>query len=528
MRFKGAISGFAVAFAVAALVISACGGGGEKATQAPTAAATATAKPPAAATATPVPAPAATPTPQGPQPKYGGVLKSIMLGPATSLDMTATRGGGWHITIPMFNYLVQNRLPFDQGYKSGLGPDLAVSWTLSDDSKVYTFKLADGVTWHDGKAFAASDVVFSFKRIASDPSIPTAPFRSTMANIATYEAPDTKTVKLTLKNPSASFLAGLTSIGNLIYPEQAVQSILDFKPIGTGPYKFVSFSQNDRSVLARNPNYFKKDKAGNQLPYLDGLELYAITDAAAKIAAVRTGRADMMDMVTSVTETDYQTIVKDNAGLIGYPLNNGWLYWTFKNAPPFDNVNVRKAFSLALDRQQWDLLSNGGGGDPYVLYMDTASRWKVPVDEVKTFPGYRQPKDADIAEAKRLLKEAGFTLTSINVIVGTYPNQATAAAGIIRQNLGIDTKIDVQDRVAFTQTRTNKNFQILYDSNSAAIDDPSSVFPAWYRSDGNQNSTGFGDATVDQWIDRLESTFDQAARLKLAQDIQKRLANELF
>jgi len=344
------------------------------------------------------------------------------------------------------------------------------------------------------------------------------------------EAVDDSTVRITTKTVSASFLARLGALGNFVYPQHGLQQLLDNKPIGGGPFRFVSYERDVRLLVERNPSYFKKDAQGRALPYLDRMEIFIIIDPPSRLAAFRTGRLDIMDNVTQVKESDFKNIKGSLPDLTGVALRTGWIYWLFRNKPPWSDVRVRKAFHLVMDRQEWNLINNEGQGDPYVLYTNTGGQWVVPPDEVATLPGYRQPKDADIAEAKRLLQEAGYDLKRVvPITIGTtYPNQAATGSGILRRSLGIDSTLIVREGVAFTQDQRAGNFEILYDSNSASVDDPSLTLPPWYRSNGNNNWTGFGDPELDKQLDALETTLDFKARLKIAQDVQRRITNELF
>ncbi len=439
---------------------------------------------------------------------------------------SARDGGGWAVTLPMMNYLVQN---YQGG--PGIGPDLAESWDISPDGKVYTFHLVKNAKWHDGKPVTSADVVFSINRIKSDPSIPAAPFRYVFAPVTSVEAPDPNTVKITLPAVSASFVALVGAIGNVVFPQHAIDSItsLNNKPVGSGPFKFGSLDRNSKAVLVRNADYFKKDAQGRAIPYLDSLEIYVIPNAASKIAAFRTSKVDLMDSVTQVGQADFEKIKADLGDVDSKPLRGGFLYWLFPNKAPWNDVRIRKAFSLGFDRQDWNKIMNEGQGEPYILLMNPGSKWVVPPTEVATFPGYRQPKDQDIAAAKQLLKDAGFDLTKTYPIkVTTYDNQAIAATSILLKTLGVQTEVKSQDRATFTNDQRGFNFEILYDSNAPSIDDPTTVFPGYYRTGGSTNFGHWSDPALDKMIDDQEATLDTAARLKIVQDIQKKVHTELY
>ena len=484
-----------------------------------------------AATSTPAPtqAVAQTPTPQAATPKTGGTLRYVLFTAPPNFDIHTARALAAGVMLPLSNWLVQNTKPYYQGGGSGISPDLAERWEVSPEGKVYTFSLVKNAKWHDGKPVTAKDVVFTYNRIGSDQTLVAAPTRATFNVVDKMEAVDDYTVRITLKRVSASFLALLGDHENVIYPQHAVDQMLAFKPVGSGPFKLTAYQKDVKVTEERNTDYFKKDPQGRALPYLDRLEGYVIVDDSAKTAAFRAGQVDIMDPIIRITESKYQEIKSSMPDIVGTPLYNGWLFWGFRNKPPFDDVRVRKALSLAMDRQDWNKITNEGQGDPYILYQNSGGQWTVPREQVSTWPGYRQPKDADIAEAKRLLQEANFDFSKpINVEYGpTYPDQPIVAGDILRRNLGITTVFKRVDRGIFTQDQRAGNFDILYDGNSAGVDDPVSIFPTYYRSDGAGNYGKFSDAQLDQMIDRLESTMDPKGRLQLTQDIQKRIALDL-
>ncbi|MCC6705807.1 MAG: ABC transporter substrate-binding protein, partial [Thermomicrobiales bacterium] len=155
-------------------------------------------------------------------------------------------------------------------------PDLAESWENPDD-KTYRFTLREGVTYHDGTPVQASDVEFSFKRIAELETV----FSGRVANIATYNVIDERTIEITLNEVQADFIDGLILL-SIISP--AIAENVAQNPIGTGPFKFVEWSTNDHISLARNENYFEEG-----VPGVDALRFNVIPEAQAAIANLESG-----------------------------------------------------------------------------------------------------------------------------------------------------------------------------------------------------------------------------------------------
>ena len=187
----------------------------------------------------------------------------------------------------VYNTLVM----FDpHGFPNIIG-DLAKSWERSEDGKTWTFKLHEGVKFHDGTELTSADVKASWDRIYNPPEGVTSPRRSYFEMIDSIEAPDKNTVVFTLKYPAASFLAMIAQPANFIYAKADIDKAPDWhkkNANGTGPFKLKKYVRGSSLEVERNPNYFK---AG--LPYMDGVKYFMIKDLSASAKSVRSGRTDV-------------------------------------------------------------------------------------------------------------------------------------------------------------------------------------------------------------------------------------------
>jgi len=170
-------------------------------------------------------------------------------------------------------------------------PGLAESWTVSEDAKVYTFKLKPGVTWHDGKPFTSADVLFSIEMCKQTH----ARARANLVQLEKVEAPDDLTVVFTLKQPFGPFL-GIFEVGSLPMVPKHLYDGTDFKtnpynnaPVGTGPFMFKEWQKGSFVRLVKNPDYHVKGK-----PYIDEIYWQVIPDAAARSVAFETGKVDVL------------------------------------------------------------------------------------------------------------------------------------------------------------------------------------------------------------------------------------------
>src|SRR5471032_1528929 len=341
----------------------------------------------------------------GPAHAVGNVLRIAIGTSLNTLDPMMTTIGDEYIYDNLaFNGLTRIREDLV------LEPDLAASWTFSDDIKTWTFKLRTGVKFHDGSELVAEDVVAFFKRMLDKAS--NAPARSQYDMIEDVSAPDPATVVFKLNIPYGGFADILADRQVKITPRGAAATMAT-KPIGTGPFKFVSYTPGDRLVLTRNPDYFE------DAPKLEGVELRIIPEMNVKIAALQAGDIDVvwdlpLDQVKTLgTRADLRVDSVPTASWDAAIMNN--------TIPPFNDKRVRQAFHLAVDKKDVVELTLFGQG------AETIS----PIPQ--SHPFYAKdiaiPK-ADPVAAKKLLAEAG------------YPNGVKVAIVIpvgrpVRERLGV-------------------------------------------------------------------------------------------
>ncbi|MGE5703032.1 MAG: ABC transporter substrate-binding protein [Clostridia bacterium] len=287
-------------------------------------------------------------------------------------------------------------------------PGLAESWEVSPDGLTYTFKLRQGVKFHDGTDFNAEAVVWNFERWADKSH----PFHNKDGyvyyndmfggykgdkdhSIASVKAVDPYTVEFKLNRPVAPFLNNLGMYCFAISSPTAVQKFGDKyieNPVGTGPFKFVEWKRNDSITLEKNPDYWNKG-----LPKLDKLVFKVIPDNSARLTALNSGEIDMMD---GLNPDDAQS-VKDNKDLqifLRPGMNVGFLGFNMEKKP-FDNPKVREAIAYAINKPALIEAFFAGLGEPAVNPMPS-SVWGYN-DQIKD-------REFNLEKAKQLLAEAGF------------------------------------------------------------------------------------------------------------------------
>ena len=295
-------------------------------------------------------------------------------------------------------------------------PDLADSWTISDDGRVFTFDLADGVTFHDGSAFDASDVKFSFDRAMADDSVN--PTKAIFKSVETVEAVDPDTVRITLKEPDAFFLFNIAQgDASIVAPETAATNKTN--PVGTGPYRFGDWTRGSTLTLVKYADHRNAGSVG-----IERVVFRFIADPAAAVAALMAEEIDAFPGVPAPEvlpqfEADprFNVVVGTTEGEVILALNN--------SKPPFDDIRVRRAVSHALDREAIIEGAFYGYGEPIGSFFPP--HHKSHVDLTGRYPH-------DVEKAKSLLKEAGAEGLEVTLRTPHFP-YARRSAEIIQNQL---------------------------------------------------------------------------------------------
>jgi len=329
--------------------------------------------------------------------KMGGVLVFARSGDSVGLDPgRETDGESFYGSTPVYDNLVE----FVPG-ETAVRPALATSWSFSDDGLTVTFNLRKGVKFHDGTDFNADAVVYSFARQFKEnhPDYKNGPWKywgyMDMSSIVDdVIAVDDFTVQFKLKKKEAPFIANLAmDFASIVSPTAAEKYGEDLAthPVGTGPFKFVSWIKDDSIVYERNPDYWGGDV------YLDRLILKVIPDATARWLALKKGEVDVIDFPSPEDLEE----MKSTSGIkvVQQPgLNVGYLALNTEKKP-YDNVKVRQAMNYAIDRNE---IVAGVYGEAGAVAKNPIppTMWSYN-DDIKPYP-------YDPEMAKKLLAEAGY------------------------------------------------------------------------------------------------------------------------
>lgn len=397
------------------------------------------------------------------KPIYGGTLERGYYLPRT-FDAHQNAGYAPNATLPVFNQLVMFDINYKETVPETIIGDLAETWETSADGKDITFNLRKGVKWHDGVPFTANDVVYSLNKMADVN-------RSVISNwFPAYENTekiDEYTVKVHLKYPSASFMLMLAQGESQIqsYHLSSVDPQSAAFMVGTGPFILTEYLSGVHLKYKRNPDYWKKDKYGNQLPYLDGVNYYhTLWQPGMQMLIAK--RVDMVDFVQGANTSDDYEALKSGAPELLWQRRDKFIGQTFAinlKHKPLDDVRVRRAMGLVL--QEEDIIT-GFAGDPKFGISGSGilhPNWGLPKEEVASLMGWDKPYDERVAEAQRLMAEAGYPDGFELNMMATGPGGGTLVfADELHQNLKIDAKVTANLGTNELQTRIKNDDYDIY------------------------------------------------------------------
>jgi peptide/nickel transport system substrate-binding protein len=445
----------------------------------------------------------------------GGVLRVGMQTDPVGLDPHITNATS---TRNMLENVYDTLVMFDSSLQ--IVPGLAESWTASDDGLTWTFTLREGVTFHDGTPLIASDVKFSIERI-SDPDI-ASPRGDDFAVVESIDTPDDRTVVMHLTEPFSPLLSKLAASLNVIVSQAAVEEFGDLQEnvVGTGPFRFVEYLPQTRMVLEKNEDFWGTDADGNALPYLDGIEFVFYPDPTARTTAIQTGNADFVEYVPAA---DVEILRADpNVEVVGgLSANFRSIYLNVERAP-FDDVNVRRALSYAIDEQAVvDLALFGTGGVPATGTTIPASNYYGVSDSPYVGQDLEAAREALAASAYPDGFEFDLYVTS------TYDFLRTPAE-VIQANLaeiGVTTNIVAEDWSIYLPKALEGDFAATLLGESGQSDPDDFLFNVFYTDNGG-NLGNYSNAELDALLEQGRQVSDQEERREIYVEAQQIILDE--
>jgi peptide/nickel transport system substrate-binding protein len=454
-------------------------------------------------------------------PKKGGTLNFAVVAEPPNYDCHgSTTFALIHPVIPHYSLLVK----FDgKEYPKVVG-DLAESWTVSNDKLTYTFKIRSGVKFHDGSPLTSTDVKASYDRIINPPTGVVSIRQAYYADIASVDTPDPTTVVFKMKAPVAGVLEGLASPYNCIYSAAKLKQnprYPETEIMGSGAFTFVEHVKGSSWTGKRFDGYFQPGK-----PYLDGFKALFVKSPAV-VPGLIGGQFDAEFRGRNPSEkAQLLEQAKDKMAVFeGTWVNNLMIVFN-TTRKPFDDIRVRQALSLAIDRwggsealSRISILKYVGG------VMRPGYAMSLPEAELVKMPGFSKDIEKSRAEAKRLLKEAGqenlkFKLLNRNVSepytpAAVYSIDQWRRVGVAAEHEQLETKL-YQDRVAAG------DFDVAVEFQADFMDDPTAQFTKFLTKKASPSGySGHTDTKIDDMYVQQRRTADVAERTKIVRDMER-------
>lgn len=454
-------------------------------------------------------------------PKRGGTLNFSVVAEPPNYDCHgSTTFALVHPIAPHYSLLVK----FDGKDYPKVVPDLAESWTVSQDGMTYTFKIRSGVKFHDGSPLTSADIKATYDRILDPPAGVVSIRKAYYADIGSVDAPDATTVVFKLKNPMAGVLEALASPYNCVYSAAKLKDNPRFPEtqiMGSGAFTFVEHIKGSSWEGKRFDGYFQKGQ-----PYLDGYKAFFVKSGAV-VPGILGGQFDAEFRGRNPSEkAQLLDKMKDNVTVSeGTWVNNLMLVFN-TTRKPFDDIKVRQALTLAIDRwggsealSKISILKYVGG------VMRPGYAMSLPESELVKLPGFWKDVEKSRAEARKLLEQAGvkdlkFKLLNRNIPepytpAGVYSIDQWRRVGVAAEHEQLETKL-YQERVA------KGDFDVAVEFQADFMDDPTAQFSKFLTKAASPSGySGHTDTKIDDMYQQQRRAVDPAERTKIVREMER-------
>ncbi len=454
-------------------------------------------------------------------PKAGGTLNFAVVAEPPNYDCHAsTTFALIHPIAPHYSTL----LKFDTAQYPKVIGDLAKSWEVSADKLSYTFKLHDGVKFHDGSALTSADVKASYDRIVKPPTGVISARTAYYGDVAAIEAPDPATVVFKLKTPVAGVLESLASPYNCIYSAAKLQENPRYPEnniMGTGAFRFVEHVKGSTWEGRRFDGYFRKG-----LPHLDGFKAYFVKSSGV-VPGMLGGQFDAEFRSRNPSElAQLKEKMGDRLTVHEGPWVGNLVVIFNTKRKPFDDIRVRQALTLAIDRwggsqalSKISILRHVGG------VMRPGYDLALPASELEKLPGFGRDIEASRAQARKLLKEAGvetlsFKLLNRNIAEpytpgGIYVIDQWKRIGVTASHEQLETKL-------YVDNTTSGNFDVAIEFVNDFMDDPTAQFTKFLTKNASPvGYSGHEDRKLDGMYEQQRRLVDPTARKAFVNDMER-------
>ena len=467
------------------------------------------------------------------RPIRGGVLKQIGLDPPT-FDVHATTSPETQLVS---SFVRRTLFKFVNGARYGpsdftLAPDLALKAGVSADGRTYTITLRPGVRWEsrppvNGRELVAADVKYSIER-----ALRKSPYAPLLGPVERIDTPDPRTVRVHLADSFAPFVHNLAEPWSAIVPPEVEDRLGDPKAaeslIGCGPFVLERYEPGVKAVFSRNPTYHARG-----LPYLDKVEWLFIKDRSTQLALFRAGQVDVPYHDARIPRSAVGAFKQTNPG---YPV----VFWDGlavrslamrTDRAPFNDVRVRRALSLAVDRKKWvaEHLDGEGTAD-HGPVPSSLRRWKLAARQLGEGARYLEH---DPALARRLLAEAGYP-AGLRIKCTNWPgygpdyvDDLERLAGNLRR-VGVELQIVNEEYGPYIRGSFLGRFDEASWGPSPIFTEVDGYLYGFFRSGQAGNRSHVADTQLDVMLEAQRRFTSTSSRKKIIDDIQRRAAVQVY
>lgn len=451
------------------------------------------------------------------QPKTGGTLRLWETGEPPVLDPVHTTTTVQRQLAPAFSTLIQ----FDPLREEPvLIADLAEKWEEPGDGLVWTFKLRQGVKFHDGTPFAAEDAKVSIERVISPPEGTPSGLQSFFkAMVDRVEAPDAGTLTVHLKAPNTLFPTMLAF--TKIVPKSLAASVMK-DVVGTGPYRLAAHEKDVSLKFVRNPDYHMSGR-----PYLDGIDISFIDSEDAALTAFRGGQLDMLAGIG--LQPEQVEILKRDPNVTLYSGPSTIFYGLDLNptVPPLTDARVRQAIIMAVDARE---AAVGVRKEQYVMGgIMPPGPWGLSEEALSQLPGYGKDVAKAREEAKRLLSSAGVSDgLNLKLLAASSGGLRTLALVLQSQLKAINVNLEPEflESSAYSRERRAGNYVTAVAGGSFPSDDPIVVVGRHFVQGAPERYPGYSNSRVETLYKQVQSETDLGRRRQLANDLDTTILSD--
>lgn len=414
---------------------------------------------------------------------------------------------------------------------------LANTWKSEQEGKIWTFTLHPNIKWHDGTPLTANDVAY-WLELATNPPEGRSPtrFLANLQSIEKVEILDPLSIKITHSSPNPHWLEALSDPKLVIsHPKHLVEKEIEKKNVkiqpseydwvAAGPFKMLEYDKGSIVRVRRSDTYFEKGATGLSLPYMDGIDFVIMRDRSAMVSAFRAGRLDGTSRgvgfhINPEAEDKIRQEMQDKAWF-GRVLYFPWASMFNSVEAPFNDINLRKAVNLFLDRHEGVQTVHGGNAVVGSIWPPGSPWGNSDVNEWKGFRA--SSKEEDRIEARSIIQDGGYTNLSVEVLCrNVYITQCEYFDNQLRE-LGLNPVLNMADIGTIEEKTQSGNYQLQLASMP-------SLFPsetaANYTSTNPHALARHGDPKVDELLNQINTTVDAIERAQITKEFEKYFSYE--